>query len=408
MISPGVDTMKNTIEVIQEKVKETIVETVTKKQTNPSNRKVNYGNSQEVNKLGFSDYNDFLKNGERKQSMNGFDPQYLDIVDYILKITHQIWEERGIGVIYKTYHNDVTMHCGSFNIQGINSVISNTLQTLHAFPDRRLIGENVVWSGNDKEGFYSSHRIISTATNLGDSSFGSATGKKVSFRTTVDCAIHSNRIYEEWLVRDNLYIVQQLGFDAHEIAKSLAKNSIGKASALQLSYGLSETMNGQLLPDVYESKSSQFEIGDFIFEMYNKVWEWRLFNHVKDFYTENAVVHYICDKDLVGYNQIQGMFVSLFASFPNAKILIDRVTCNQRDNKNDWDVSVRWRLQGIHEGLGYFGKPSQAPVEILGINQLRVQNQKIVEEWFMFDGLDVLKQIYLKDEVKSNVNKDLD
>ena len=27
--------------------------------------------------------------------MEGFDPQYRDFVDYILKITHQIWEEKG-------------------------------------------------------------------------------------------------------------------------------------------------------------------------------------------------------------------------------------------------------------------------------------------------------------------------
>ncbi|MFD9627291.1 ester cyclase [Peribacillus muralis] len=362
------------------------------------NGKIHYGYSEEVNRLGFHDFNEYSKNLNRKQSMDGFDPQYLDIVDYIIKITHQIWEERGIGVIYKTYHNNVTMHCGSLNVQGMNAVISNTLQTLHAFPDRRLIGENVVWSGNDKDGFYSSHRINSTATNLGDSSFGSATGKKVNFRTTVDCAVHSNRIYEEWLVRDNLYLVQQLGFDPHEVAKKLAQNYKSNGSSLQLSYGLSETMNGQLMPALFEPKSAQFDIGEFILDMYNKVWEWRLFNLVSDYYADHAVVHYICDKDLVGYDQIQGMLVSLLASFPNAKFLVDRVTCNPINDNDAWDVSVRWRLQGLHEGIGYFGQPSWNPVEILGITQLRVIDGKVVEEWITFDGLDVLKQIYLNTE----------
>nr|WP_247600348.1 ester cyclase [Priestia flexa] len=128
--------------------------------------------------------------------------------------------------------------------------------------------------------------------------------------------------------------------------------------------------------------------------MYNLVWEWKLFNHLKDFYADNAVSHYICNKDLIGINQMQGMLVSLFASFPNAKFLIDRVTCNEGIVKDEWEVAVRWRLQGLHEGIGYFGKPSGNTVEILGITHIKVRNEKIVEEWITFDGLDVLTQIH--------------
>ena len=365
------------------------------------NCSVFYGNSLEVNRLGFSDYNDFILNTERKQSMIGFDEDYLDFVDYIIKITHRIWEEKGIGVIYQTYHNDVKMHTGTQTINGINAVVSNTLQTLHAFPDRRLIGQNVIWSGNDQEGFYSSHRICSTATNLGDNSFGPATGKKVVFRTTVDCYCYANRIVEEWLVRDNLFIVQQLGLNSHKVAKNMALNSQIKTPALPLHFGASETMNGQLVPPNYIPKYTSFEIGDFILGMFNKVWEWRLFNDVRNFYADNAVIHYLCDKDLIGYQQIQGMLVSLFASFPTAKVIVERVTCNPMDYEKDWDVSVRWRLQGLHEGTGYFGQPSGQQVEILGISQFRVKNEKIVEEWITFDALDVLKQIYLRNDKNS-------
>lgn len=360
------------------------------------NRNLFYGNSAEVHSVGYSDYNEFCENETRKQSMNGFEDEYRDFVDYIMKITHRIWEEKGIGVIYETYHNDVIMHTGIDNIQGVNEVVSGTLQTLHAFPDRKLFGQNVIWSGNDQEGFLSSHRIVSNATNLGDSSYGRATGKKAIFRTIVDCFVHSNRIIEEWLVRDNLYIVKQLGFDPIEVAKRLAKQSAHKSSSLQSSFGISETRKGQFMPEVFVPKSSEFEIGEFILEMYNKVWQRKLFNYVNEFYTDNAVVHYICGKDLIGSNQIQGMLISLFSSFPNAKFIIDRVTYNEGVVKNQWDVAVRWRLQALHEGIGYFGDPSGKPIEILGITHLEVNNGRITEEWLTFDGLDVLKQIYMQ------------
>jgi len=366
--------------------------------TSEKNNKVFFGDSNQVNSVRHSDYNDFLKNTDKKQNLKGFDEEYNDFVDYIMKITHKIWEEKGIGIIYDTYHNNVSMHSSSQNITGIKEVISGTIQTLHTFPDRRLIGQNVIWSKLDMNGYFSSHRIISTATNLGDSSYGPATGRKVNFRTTVDCAVENNRIYEEWLVRDNLWIVKQLGFEPHEVAKKLAKETAQKTPALQSRFGFCEAMEGQYSPKRYTAKDSS--VGELMLEMMSRVYNGKLFNEVKNYYHENAVVHYICDKDLVGYNEIQGVLISLFSSFPNASFEVDRVTYNQRDKENEWDVAVRWRLRGLHEGIGFFGKPSGKPIEILGINHYHISRNKVQEEWMTFDGLDVLRQVYLETEDK--------
>lgn len=192
--------------------------------------------------------------------------------------------------------------------------------------------------------------------------------------------------------------MRQLGFDEHEVARRLAKNT-GK----QENYGYGDLMDGQLLPVVYQRRSNTFEIGDFILEMYNKIWERRLFNEVTSFYTENAVVQYVCDKLAVGHQQIQGMLVSLFASVPCARFLVERVTCNQGQGKNQWDVAVRWRIKGLHEGIGFFGQPSHKVIEILGISHLAVRNGKITEELTLFDGLDVLRQTYLGAEDTSEL-----
>lgn len=355
--------------------------------------KVFYGNSDEVTPVGVYDYNDFSVQTKREQKMPGFDPKYRDFVDYIMRITHEIWEEKGIGVIYDTYHNNITMHCGSSNLVGIKDVISNTLQTLHAFPDRRLIGQNVIWSDYGAEGFLSSHRILSTATNLGDSNFGPATGKKINFRTTVDCATTNNRIHEEWLVRDNLWIVTQLGIDPHELAKKMAKAAAAKTPKLQTSYGLCESMEGQYMPELYQAKDNS--VGEMILEMASHVYSYKYINEVKKYYHDNAVVHFICDKDLNGYDEIQGMIVSLLASVPNGSFEVERVTCNKRVGENGYDVAMRWRLRGVNEGIGFFGQPSGKPVEIMGINHLTVINGKVKEEWVTFDGLDVLRQMYM-------------
>lgn len=382
-------------EEIKQEIKQEVKKVEVPEMKTASN-KVFYGNGDEVTPVGVLDYNDFSKQTKREQKMKGFDPQYRDFVDYIMKITHQIWEEKGIGVIYDTYHNNITMHLGSSNLVGIKDVISNTLQTLHAFPDRRLIGQNVIWSDYGTEGFLSSHRVLSTATNLGDSNFGPATGKKINFRTVIDCATTNNRIHEEWLVRDNLWIVTQLGLDPHEVAKNMAAGAKTKRNPLQSSYGLCESMEGQFMPEKYQAKDNS--VGEMMLEMVNHVYNCKYINEVKKYYHDNAVLHFICDKDLNGYDEIQGMIVSFLASVPNGSFEAERVTCTSRPKQDGYDVAVRWRLRGINEGIGFFGQPSGKPLEIMGINHYHVLNGKIKEEWMTFDGMDVLKQMYMGDQ----------
>ena len=356
-----------------------------------SKKLIYYGNSAQVNSVRHWDYNDYLELETKAQTLSGFDGEYRDFVDYILKITHKIWEEKGIGLIYDTYQNNVAMHFGSFNSYGIKSVIAGTLQTLFSFPDRKLIGQNVIWSGHEEDGFLSSHRILSTATNLNDSSFGPATGKKVTFRTTVDCAVSNNRIYEEWLVRDNLWIVKQLGFDPKAVALRLAAESPDKLNEGMTASGLSENLCGQIMPQVYEA--DHVNPGEIILEMLSRVYNYRLFNEVSRYYRSDAVIHYICDQDMTGEQQIQGMLVALFAAFPNAGFLVERVTYNEREEKDSYDIAVRWRLRGIHEGRGLFGPASGKMVDILGISHYVMTEGKICEEWLTYDGLDVYKQI---------------
>lgn len=42
-----------------------------------------------------------------------------------MKIIYNIWEEKGIGVIYDIYYNNVIMYCGFLNLVGIKDVIFN-------------------------------------------------------------------------------------------------------------------------------------------------------------------------------------------------------------------------------------------------------------------------------------------
>ncbi|MGX7205385.1 ester cyclase [Enterococcus pingfangensis] len=315
-----------------------------------------------------------------------------------MRITHRIWEERAIGVINETYHNNTIVHsCSALN-SGVLPVIAGTLSALHAFPDRRVVAESVVWSEDTPGDFFTSHRSKSNATNLGDSEFGKVTGRKIQFRAIADCKIVDNRIYEEWLVRDNIWLVQQLGLDPYQVANELAKKYVAAGSpAFHGNFGLPEMMEGQFYPEAY--KANDESVGELMREIHSQIFQCKMIDKVKDYFLPQALVHFIGNKNLVGKEEIQGTIISFLASFPNAYFMIDRITCNERAVSGEWDVAVRWKMKGLHEGKGMFGDPSGNSVNIMGINHYHVQNNQIREAWIMFDGIDVLRQIVtLKEE----------
>jgi hypothetical protein len=57
--------------------------------------------------------------GERRQPMRGFEDTYVDIVDYIVRITHRIWEDQDVGYIYDTY----APGCRVFDDAGLRTAI---------------------------------------------------------------------------------------------------------------------------------------------------------------------------------------------------------------------------------------------------------------------------------------------
>ena len=134
--------------------------------------------------------------------MKGFDPKYRDFPDFILGITKEIWEDRHISVLHHHYSDDIVVRAPASVVVGNKGVIGATMATLAEFPDRTLLGEDVIWSGTPEEGMLSSHRILSTATHLGDGAYGKATGKKLRYRIIADCHAINDQINDEWLIRD--------------------------------------------------------------------------------------------------------------------------------------------------------------------------------------------------------------
>ena len=78
--------------------------------------------------------------------MKNFDNEFKNLKDYILKITYRIWEERGVERIRDYYGEKALVKTPTSVSDNVDDVISSTYKTLQMFPDRQLLGEDVVWS----------------------------------------------------------------------------------------------------------------------------------------------------------------------------------------------------------------------------------------------------------------------
>ena len=77
--------------------------------------------------------------------MKGFDPKFQDFPDYIIGVTKEIWEDRGIATLHDYYAPDIVVRSPSSVVVGNQGVIAATMATLAEFPDRQLFGEDVIW-----------------------------------------------------------------------------------------------------------------------------------------------------------------------------------------------------------------------------------------------------------------------
>ena len=62
--------------------------------------------------------------------MKGFSENFSNFPDYILGITKEIWEDRGIGTLHAYYSNDIIVRSPGSLVIGNGNVIGATMATL--------------------------------------------------------------------------------------------------------------------------------------------------------------------------------------------------------------------------------------------------------------------------------------
>ena len=326
------------------------------------------------------------------QPMEGYNPRYKNIVDYIIGVTHEIWEEHGVGKLYDYYANTMIMHTASGLRFGREAVIAATLESQAGFPDRRLFGEEVIWTGNNVDGFYTSHRLRHEGTNRGWTPYGPPTGKRVSYRAIADCVCVRDMMVEEWISRDELTLIVQLGLDPLQLAREMAAKE--KDSDMQLGIaGDIDHRVGQMPPEPWpEAQSEEFDPEDFVGRMMHEIWNWKLLNKARDYYHENCVFECPSGRSFKGIGDFQTYALSLLSPFPDLSLQLDHF-CHVGDERAGYRVATRWSISGTHTGYGPYGEPTGKPIRLMGFSHHVIKDGRIANENTVFDEFVLLKQI---------------
>ena len=319
--------------------------------------------------------------------MQGFDPKFRDFPDYIIGITKEIWEDRGISTLHRYYAPAIIVRSPASVVVGNQNVIGATKATLAEFPDRTLLGEDVIWSGTPEAGMLSSHRLLSTATHLGDGAYGPATGKKLTYRIMADCHAIANQINDEWLIRDQGAIVRQMGWDPAQFARDQIAREGGPAACVKPLTPATD------LPGPYTGRGNDNIWGQRHADTLTRIMAAE-FATIPREYDRAAQLEYPGGVTAHGPAAADRFWIGLRAAFPDATFQIDH-QIGREDPLMPPRSALRWSLHGTHSGWGAFGAPSGAQVYVIGISHAEHGPWGLRRDYTLFDETAVWKQILL-------------
>jgi predicted ester cyclase len=311
------------------------------------------------------------------------------VTDYILGITFEIWEEGQVDSILRYYANDVVVYGLDGITRSASEMVNQTRATLEAFPDRLLLGDDVIWTGSVSRG-YSSHRVLSPMSNLGATTFGPATGRSVRVMNIADCEVIDGLITREWLVRDNLALVSQLGFDPMDAARSMAE---GFEPALKewLAREFTRVTDTAADRGIPGSFAAHAEEAEFARNVLTDCWISGDTKRLQSVYAPYSVLHRAPVRIFSGRSALLAHYAGWRKTLPDARLSIDHV-CSQPFGEDGRHIAVRWSVAGSQQDSFSGCAANGQPLFILGVTHWRLLAGRIISEWTVFDELALMAQ----------------
>ncbi len=328
-----------------------------------------------------------------KQTLTGFDPEYKNIVDYIVRITHRIWETeaRDVDYIGDCYAPDSLVY-DDYGLQtGSTKIISDTHHTTGAFPDIILDAEEVIWAGDDQVAFHTSHLTRVIGTNTGPSRYGGPSGAKISVPVIANCVALGNDIFLEHVLYNTSAMLQQLGVDLRDEAKRLARDPPPGWPRSDAVWDDLRKSVSPVAPLCVVEPVDGFDPDQFARAIHDNIWNGDG-TAIERHYSPGVSFEGATDRAFTGTAAYRGYVDEIRSAFPDLTLQVDEVYWMGND-VDGWLISTRWSAEGTHSDGSAYRTPTGADCQIWGITQWRVSGGRVEQEWQLFNEFDLMMQI---------------
>ncbi|CUH47181.1 nuclear transport factor 2 family protein [Ruegeria atlantica] len=329
-----------------------------------------------------------------KQSLRGFEPEYANIVDYIVRITHRIWESKPPQVEYiADCYGPTSLIYDDYGLQtGNKKIIADTHHTTGAFPDIILDAEEIIWAGDDEVGFHTSHLTRIIGKNTGPSRYGPSTDKDVSVMVIANCVALQNDIFLEHVLYNTSAMLQQLGIDLWEEAERLASDP---PAGWPRSPQIWDDLRKSAVPDQPLSQGQPvygFDPDSFTRRLHDNIWNGDM-SVLDTEYAADMPFEGTTERKFSGVSVYKAYVQSLRDAFSDLSLQVDEVYWMGND-ADGWLISTRWSAETTHSGdTETYRAATGAACQIWGITQWRVRDGRVEQEWQLFNELDLMMQI---------------
>jgi predicted ester cyclase len=315
--------------------------------------------------------------------------------EYITSWTDRIWISRGLGHLRDHYSKDVKVHTCYGETYGFGNVIANSVQKMVAFPNRGGGHDDVIWERRGDNGFISAHRVLNNATHLGPWTYGPPTGRNWVNRGMAHCLVQDNKVVEEWVIRDEFAVLQDLGLDPYRVAGDLLKNSpvLGKAMDAAKSPVFASPVKDPLSTGISGPRPDRYRREcEMVLEMIAEVWNGRFFDKVADYFADTCVCQTVRMRRVMGIAPFQMEIMSLVATVPDGVMEVRDIVVHESPDLG-LRVAIIWLMKGTYSGTPLYGPTNRAPLNILGSSHFEFRQGKIVREYRIYDEIAMIAQI---------------
>ena len=134
-----------------------------------------------------------------------------DVEDFLRRSIHRIWNWRLLGELEAVCGDNFVCHGpAGGETAGREAYRGTILATLGAFPNLMVHLDDLIWEGDERDGYRAAARWTALGTHEGPGVYGEPTGKRVQLSGISHSLIRDGRVVVEWREHNEFALLKQL------------------------------------------------------------------------------------------------------------------------------------------------------------------------------------------------------